>query len=332
MKFLFRVDAYPEIALGHLSRCIQLAIALKKYTNSILFVVYEDCPLLEKLEKNQISYKLLPCKINTDPYEFLYLKDYQDYIFVIDSYNVDENYFKELSDTAFEIVYLDDLMIDYKNINLVINPSCYSTKKQYKNKDSLLGLDYLILSEEYKKGNHNEKNNVSKLMITMGGIDHYDLSTKLIKIVENLQLKLELNIIVGPYYSNIDSIFKAKENSPLTINIFTDLSSIENVISNSDIAVSAGGFSIFELACMSKPSIGISLWKNQSNNITCLGNHGAIIPMFFQDNDNFYKELEENIKQLVNKPLFRKGLSENCKIIDGSGTERIAKFLSKRYG
>ena len=42
MKFLFRVDAYPEIALGHLSRCIQLAIALKKYTNSILFVVYED--------------------------------------------------------------------------------------------------------------------------------------------------------------------------------------------------------------------------------------------------------------------------------------------------
>ena len=64
MNILVRVDAYAEIALGHLSRCIELGKALSKLNNKVVFLTYEDCASKPKLDEFGLDYKLIPYKIN----------------------------------------------------------------------------------------------------------------------------------------------------------------------------------------------------------------------------------------------------------------------------
>ena len=42
MKIIIRVDAYLEIALGHLNRCVNLGASLLMSGHEVVFVCYKD--------------------------------------------------------------------------------------------------------------------------------------------------------------------------------------------------------------------------------------------------------------------------------------------------
>ena len=63
-------------------------------------------------------------------------------------------------------------------------------------------------------------------------------------ILEKIKDNIEVNLIIGPYYENTDQIKKAASESNLTVNFFEGLTNISSVIMQSDIAISAGGFTL----------------------------------------------------------------------------------------
>ena len=68
MNVLVRVDAYDEIALGHLSRCIELGKELADLNNKVIFLCYEDDSAKARLKDSKAKFKLLPFKINEDKF------------------------------------------------------------------------------------------------------------------------------------------------------------------------------------------------------------------------------------------------------------------------
>lgn len=337
MKIYIRVDAYTKIALGHLNRCINLAVSLRNYGHDVTFICFDDPKTKIILNKMQFEHKLVPFKINDKDNlskEFTFLKNISNYteLFIIDSYNVDNEYFVNLKNYFSTICYLDDLKLDF-DVDLVINPSCDVNERDYKAKNVLCGLKYVILGEEFNIGRQSEID-LSKrsIIITMGGVDHYNLSSRAIPILENLSKNIELNIVIGPYYENKELIRSAVNKSSLKINVFENISNLAPIILKSNIALTAGGFTSYELASLSTASVGIALWKNQNNNIKCLSNHGALIPLYYSHTEDFDDELSKQLSKLINDDELVMSISKKASdVIDGNGTNRIVQKIKEFY-
>jgi UDP-2,4-diacetamido-2,4,6-trideoxy-beta-L-altropyranose hydrolase len=337
MKILVRVDAYPDIALGHLNRCVNLGISLREYGHSVTFLSYNDSATQEILSKTRFEYKLIPFKINdkqSKREELSQLEALSDSIdlLLVDSYNVDNDYFDFLNQSFSRVAYLDDLGLDF-NVDLVINPSCKVTESDYKAKKALCGMQYVILGGEYRVGRVMALNTKKcSILVTMGGIDHYDLSSRVIPILEKISLEIEVNIVIGPYYENTKSIKTAAKKSRLTINMFENVSNIIPIILESDIALTAGGFTTYELAAMSTPSVGVALWENQYSNIECLSNKDALIPLYYSQGQGFDQELTKALSMLVNDNNLLADISEKARnAVDGNGANRISQEITKCY-
>ncbi len=337
MNILFRVDAHAEIALGHLNRCINLAESLIEHGHSVFFISYNDPAAKSLLSKTRFEYQLIPFKINDlkDKFgEFSILEKISNKInlILVDSYNVDKNYFFFLKNNFRYISYLDDMNLNF-DVDLVINPSCTLKKDNYMAKNILSGIEYVILGKEYSKDyNKIIKSKINTMLITLGGVDHYNISSRCVPIIENISPDIELNIIIGPYYDNVNLIKDVAKNSSLKINLIENTTNILPIILKSDIALTAGGFTSFELAALATPSIGIALWKNQYKNIDCLSREGALIPLYYPKIKNFDKALSKEIYKLIYDEGLMINMSKKAKeIVDGKGSDRISTKITEFY-
>jgi UDP-2,4-diacetamido-2,4,6-trideoxy-beta-L-altropyranose hydrolase len=337
VKILVRVDAYPDIALGHLNRCLNLGSSLEEHGHNVIFLSYEDSATQAIFSKTHFEYKLIPFKINDKQSKYEELSQLKTLsssidLLLVDSYNVDEDYFDLLTQCYPVIVYLDDLGMDF-DVDLVINPSCKVKGTDYKAKNVLCGMQYVILSDEYRVGCTRVFNTKKRsILVTMGGIDHYDLSSRVIPILEKISLDIEVNIVIGPYYENIELIRAAVKKSCLVINIFENISNIAPIILRSSIALTAGGFTAYELAAMSTPSVGVALWENQYSNIECLSNQGALIPLYYSQVEDFDTEIAKELFRLINDNNLVMSMSKKARnAIDGNGANRISQEITKRY-
>jgi UDP-2,4-diacetamido-2,4,6-trideoxy-beta-L-altropyranose hydrolase len=337
MKILVRVDAYPDIALGHLNRCVNLGISLRECGHSVTFLSYNDSATQEILSKTRFEYKLIPFKINdkqSKHKELSQLEALSDSIdlLLVDSYNVDKDYFDFLNKCFPVIVYLDDLGLDF-DVDMVINPSCRVMESDYKAQKVLCGIQYVILGDGYVKYREEKYGNqCDSILVTMGGIDHYNISVQSISILEEIAPDIEINMVIGPYYDNVNLIESAAKNSKLKINLFKGVTNIIPIISKSDIALSAGGFTLYELASTSTPSIGISLWENQESNVRCLSNGGFLLPVYYSNN-KFMSRLKESLSLIIDDKEVRVRMSQlGRKLVDGKGVERISKEITTNFG
>ena len=94
-----------------------------------------------------------------------------------------------------------------------------------------------------------------------------------------------------------------------------------------DIAISAGGFTLYELCSMSTPTIGISLWDNQKNNVDCLAEKGALIPLYYSSK-YFDSELETELRRLIENLELRKKMFEDK---DDEQSKKELNRLEQKY-
>jgi UDP-2,4-diacetamido-2,4,6-trideoxy-beta-L-altropyranose hydrolase len=324
-KILFRVEAYDKIALGHLTRCLSLAYAYRDLGCEVTFVIFNDKESIRRVKSAGFLYICRDYKIDNSNYlkDSIYIQSLNNYdILVVDSYQLDHDYFASIGESFKKVVYIDDLNNDYP-VDIVVNSSCEALKSNYSAELKLLGVDFLILNKYYwNMPNLPNIEIVNSIMITMGGIDHYDYSSTLLPLIENIQNNIKVHIVVGPYYTNIDKINKAINISNLDVLLHVGLNNISEVIDKCDIGISGGGFTTYELVSASVPSIGIALWENQNLNIKCLAGHGAILPVYHGDNS--VKVLEGHLRRLILNYDLRCSLSESGRsMLDGQGAKRI---------
>ena len=331
-KILFRVEAYEDIALGHLTRCISLAHTFSDLGCEITFILFNDNESIRRVRNSGFLYVCKDYKIDNKTYlkDANYIRLLTGYdILVVDSYQLNHEYFSLVSESFKQVVYIDDLNNNYP-VDIVVNSSCRARKLNYTATLTLLGMKYIILDKYYwNMPKLVSAEVVGSIMITMGGVDHYDYSSTLLSIIENIRNDITVHIVIGPYYTNIDSINTVMRKSNLDIKLHFGLNNISEVIEQCDIAISGGGFTIYELAAAAIPSIGISLWENQNSNIKCLASYNAILPVYHKDNS--MKEIGVHISNLVFDYNLRCSLREaGRRVLDGQGARRIARSVLKK--
>ncbi len=335
MNIVFRVDAHVDIALGHLSRCLSLAQSLNDLSCQVHFVVFSNNEAKKRLRRSKFSFDLSPYKINEpgDCEHFVSIcKDKNFDLMLVDSYSLDTQFFGQVRKAAPVLAYIDDLGQDYK-ADIVINSSCRAADSDYQAKMKILGSDYVILDKSYWVEPARDNQKAEALLITFGGIDHYDLSSRLLPIVEKIDENIKVNMVIGPYYENRDNIIAAVSRSKLDVEIIEGLANLYSVIRKSDVAVTAGGITAYELAASATPCVGVALWDCQNDNIGFLSSKKTLIPLYYSDSAEFDAHLSSSLELLLANIASRETMStEGRRLIDGKGALRIGKTILEQYG
>lgn len=260
MKIIIRANGGTTVGMGHLMRCSVLADQLRKFA-TVVFVCEKRDEFISGT-KFLINKNYQVITLETETFLEKLCKIRGDAI-ITDCYDVNENYFNMIKDAFPVSGYIDDTNLLRFNVDFILNQNIYATKLNYdvpEGTTMLLGSDYLLLRDEFNnippKITANEIENV---LITLGGADNDNLTEKLIKTVTTRYPNLILHVVIGPSFIHADKLDELASKKVLLYNS----PKMANLMLKMDIAISACGSTIYELACCGVPTIGIVVADNQ---------------------------------------------------------------------
>lgn len=328
MKVLIFTEGGRKIGLGHLSRCIALyeAFAERGVVPEIIANADAETKSLLKGKKHiAINWVKEKEKLST------IIKNAD--IVIVDSYITNIDFYNSISDKVKICVFIDDnKRIDYPR-GVVINPTIYAERLNYPNKRNvkyLLGSKFMILRKEFRdvpKKKINE--DIKSVMITFGGSDINNLCPIVLNLLVDKYPNLIKNVIVGKGYDNVDEINRTTDKKTHLI-FYPDAEKIKEVMSNVDLAISAGGQTLNELARIGVPTVAILTADNQMNNINGWLKAGFIEYAGCWDDNNLIKNITDKILILQNSIKRKKRSLIGKRLVDGIGVERIVSLLEQK--
>jgi len=172
---------------------------------------------------------------------------------------------------------------------------------------------------------------VKNILITFGGSDYLNQSLRIVKILQNnIDETIKLNVVVNENYRSLKKLQDLSEKNKQII-LWNNVKEMGKLMKEMDLAISAGGSTVWELLYIGVPTILMIIADNQKDIAKNLSKDGYI------ENLGWYnkisdKEILMKIMELVNNNQKRERLfKQGQKLIDGSGKKKIAKEVIKRY-
>ena len=336
-KNLFiRVDASPEIGIGHIMRCLTLAQELKNNFDKIIFLTRKDSgDFTETIMKNEFEVIFIPTNNDSDIIKNLITTYSENKNFLlIDHYDVDSNFESSLKNIFEKIFVIDDLANRKHDCDLLIDQNYYRDlnhryKKLIQNDTiTLLGSKYAIIRPEFRNINKKtiKKNSqIKKILVSFGGSDPTNECKKALDAlcsIENNQF--EIVAIVGIYNNKFERLKKLYEKYS-NIKIYRHVNDLSRLMLNSDLFIGAGGTTTWERFYMGLPSIVIVISDDQKESIEFLSDMGHIINLGLAKNVTS-KTYVQTLQKLNSDLIYNMSLN-NQKLVDGNGSNRIKKQI-----
>ncbi|MBP3889375.1 MAG: UDP-2,4-diacetamido-2,4,6-trideoxy-beta-L-altropyranose hydrolase [Cellulosilyticum sp.] len=335
-----RVDANKEIATGHVMRTLAIAKQIKRLGGICKFIVADEYakPIILN---NGFEVICLNSNWSNLDEEIIQMQQFiekeQIKIILVDSYFVTKKYLEHLKEKVF-VAYIDDLNLFKYPVHLLINYSAYYEMFKYEtlnyNQETkfLLGCDYIPLREEFKDLVREKKDYLTNILITTGGTDAYHITYRLAKCLcrkEVLNNRVNLHIVVGRFNQDLNKIKKLAEEYS-GIKVYQDISYMSQLMMECDIAVSAGGTTLFELCACGLPTICFAIADNQLMGIKALADKKLMYTVgdIRDDIESGIQKIVHQINDFIEHPTRCYEYSIRMqKLVDGKGAERIAECL-----
>lgn len=325
-----RTDMNQIIATGHMMRCLSIADAVRQLGGDVIFLL-ADRQAEELLKSREYKYYVLNSNWNCMEEELFSLiqiiqREQIDRLF-IDSYQVTYEYLKKLSNFV-KITYMDDLFLFDYPVNEIICYANYWREFQYKKEfyDTLYqGTQYVPLKKIFwQKKEKYIKSKIERILICSGGSDRYGVLESLLETLNNEYIWID--VICGIYcesYEKLCERYKGCKN----IKILKAVTNIEKYMSEADLAISAGGTTLYELCAIGTPTISYAIADNQLGNVKKFHEDGIIPYTGDVRKQDIIPNLLQYIKQYEN-PIIRQEKSQQMQqLVDGKGALRIAECL-----
>ena len=237
---------------------------------------------------------------------------------------------KQLEEVT-EVFYLDDVdAFEYPVSNVICYANYYSklSYRMYKrNTKFYLGTSYMPIRKVFQncKPKH-IKEQIETIMILSGGSDPYHVMEHIADLFKENQT-VQLEIICGAYYPDFEDL-KEKFSHCDKICFHQNVNNLEEFMEKADLAISAGGTTLYELCAKGTPAISYSFADNQRHNVCQFDADGLISYAGDVRKDDVYRNVYRLYEEYKNMHL-RKKLSEKMQeVMDGKGSARIAELLS----
>jgi len=336
-RILFRVDANPTVGLGHLQRCISLAKALDTLDVNSIFLTCNHSEAISRIKR----FGLEVCELAISD-----LWDEQDSAFtvnlaserecdaiVVDSYLANSEYISNISNNNLVTCVIDDMASYYYPCQIVVNgnlnakelfclPSCGDTL-------FLLGPEYLMLRQEFwDKSDFVVRPTVHNILVVLGGSDSHELMPGILSMLDDMQYDFIINAIVGPFANNEYNVKQVIDKSRHEINLFHAPDAIQELMLQADLAISAGGQTLYELLCLGCPTVAIEVALNQKKQLESLVELGCLHTICDDADNNVVSSLAKSVHFLLSDYHIRSNMSNlSQQLFDGQGALRVANLL-----
>ena len=327
-KVLFFSSIGHEIGIGHVKRLQNLS----EYNffddfEKKFYVLNID----KKFKKNILNinsknnFKLF--KIDNN-YKFAFLDISNN--FFLHNIKLTNNIIKVIRDSTNKLILIDGLkpysiktLLPKNFFDFIISP--YLKDLKYTNPKFLYGRKYTILHKSFLNisSRKNYKKIAKNIILTFGGSDINKLNIKILHILDNIDFKLKITIVLGPLFSDKYAAF-IRKFSIKSIHKFSFIINKINLLpifKNSDLIFVGSGLTKYEVAASNTPQIIISDNKNDSYYNLPFKKNGLFILDLYRQNEEFNLKI---IKNIILNPKFRKKIASSGKLyIDGKGAKRI---------
>lgn len=339
MKVAVRADGGPNIGMGHVQRCLTLSSELKKNGAGVLFISKKDETIEKKIKQEE--FEVIALKDNIDLKEDLKntinaIKTHRVNAVITDSYAVNEYYLTEIKKTVPLLVSIDDLAKISFPSDIVINQNVYAKDLDYHSSTGrtkfLLGPKYALLREEFSnlsKRKINEK--VKNILITLGGSDSFNLTPKILKVLDRISRNFKITVVVGPFFKNVPEIEKTAEEINKNVELIYNSYEMSRIMLASDLAITGGGTTLYELAAAGTPALAFYLAENQLRNVQGMAEVGTLVNMGWGNNWT-QKKFYEKIDELTGNHVLRERMSKSGQeLVDKKGSQRAVNSILRYF-
>lgn len=283
----------------------------------------------------------------------------KDIAILVDSYFVTEAYLSTLKE-RLTTIYMDDIYAFSYPVDMLINYNIYGEEMGYE-KDAafadtklLLGTKYVPLREEFSQAaGYVSLKDVSQtagyeplrevasrtagqaadggILITTGGSDSFNLAGQLLmEAMKYDALKeKEYHVVSGslnPHIGELQALAQKHEN----IHIHCNVTNMAELMAESEVALSAGGSTLYELCAVGVPVIAFSFAENQERLVQTFVKRGIAQygGNYRTDGNKMIQNTIAGLQTLLEDENLRTEYREKARtLVDGRGAERIAEAL-----
>jgi UDP-2,4-diacetamido-2,4,6-trideoxy-beta-L-altropyranose hydrolase len=252
---------------------------------------------------------------------------------ITDCYDINADYLKTLKREGFRILSIDDTAHIHYTSDIVLNQNVGAEKLTFsaeKYTRFLLGPKYVMIRNQLLRKNVKRLNReVKTILILFGGSDYCNITLKTIKSLVTINEDVRLLVVIGPINSHYKQIKEYIKNIERRIDLIVSPQDMGDIYQRTDIALTAGGSTCYELAFFGIPSLIISVADNQISIAKELDRQQLGI---YLGNKNMVhgKQIKSSVEELAISQKLRKRMSINGKkLVDGKGKIRIVDFMER---
>ena len=271
-RLFIRADGNEKIGLGHIMRSMTIADAFKKNGYECTYIT--SAPAAHDIFERR-GYSVI--EIN-HPYDEKSIAEAQeiagilidnkaDYI-LVDSFLAGNDYLTELKKGA-PLICINStrnrLDTDYLiNENIACDKGYIQDLYSETATNLLIGPEYTPIRNEFRGYDYIVKDKVKKILVTTGGSDGYNFMTEFLKRISDSGTfaDMDFTFVSGScniHYDELESECSKYSNTK----VIRNAQNMAELMQESDLAISAGGTTVLELAVSGVPTIGIAVAEDQ---------------------------------------------------------------------
>lgn len=342
---VFRCNASPTVGLGHLVRCRALAQALTRQGESCVMVgppksyaTAQDAELFQ--DWVDVAEWL---SSEADAARFAQIASKQSARFaVLDDYRIDANYQKFLVAEGLHWLQFDGTARKPLWADWVVNANPAARADDYRDvlhnptAELLLGPAYAVLRAEFPPAGSSRSAGrpVEQVLITFGGgDDRGGIEFALSSLIENAPVNWRFVVISGSQNPRNPQLLDWVETlAQGRVSLLVNPDNVAAIMACCDLAVMAGGTSIYEAASCRLPMVLVPIADNQIQPAKAWADVGAaLFPGSLQD-VNAGKLLSAVSTLAVDDVLRRDIALKAGDLVDGKGAQRLAGKIIQMAG
>ncbi|MEO8115634.1 MAG: UDP-2,4-diacetamido-2,4,6-trideoxy-beta-L-altropyranose hydrolase, partial [Phenylobacterium sp.] len=330
-RVLFFADAGPVVGGGHVMRCLTLARALRAQGAECAFVEYPAAAsILRRFGwPDQTQPKMAPAEdlATLTDYALRCAERFGAAVVVLDHYGAGAAEDAMLRGEGRRIVVIDDLADRAHACDLLIDPGYGRRREAYDGLADcplLLGPDYALVRPEFAAARHRalarraRRAPVRRALVSLGLTDVGGITGRVVEALAAQLGEVRLDVVLGAGAPSLEAV-SALAARDRRVRLHLDTEAMASLTADADIAVGAGGSSVWERACLGLPTACVVLADNQAPMAQGLADAGAGLVLDARA-AGFDAALAEALRRLVDEPDLRWSLSGRAaELCDGRG-------------